>query len=96
MMEKIQNTEFIIILIKSNKLKEVIKKSTELEYRLIDTAFIYENESEIGEILEEIMNSGIVKRKDLLIVSKKEVKNKFNVLDQQEDDVPKLHVDGSP
>ena len=51
--------------------KEAIKRALlELKYRVIDTAALYENETQIGEGLSEIFKSGALKREDLFIVTK--------------------------
>ena len=39
-------------------------------YRHIDTAHAYNNESEVGNALEEIFKGGIVKREDVFVVTK--------------------------
>uniref|UniRef100_A0A0G4HWZ2 NADP-dependent oxidoreductase domain-containing protein n=1 Tax=Chromera velia CCMP2878 TaxID=1169474 RepID=A0A0G4HWZ2_9ALVE len=39
-------------------------------YRLVDTAFMYENEKEIGAAVATLIGDGVVERKDLFIVTK--------------------------
>lgn len=51
-------------------IKDVIKLSIDLGYRLIDTAFVYANEKEIGEGIAEKIKDGTVKREDLFVVTK--------------------------
>ena len=39
-------------------------------YRSFDTAWIYQNEEEIGESLNNLFKDGVVKREDLFLMSK--------------------------
>ncbi|CAI5453149.1 unnamed protein product [Caenorhabditis angaria] len=52
------------------ELKVALRAALDAGYRLIDTAFLYQNESIIGEILEEYIQSGKIKREDLFITTK--------------------------
>lgn len=47
-----------------------LRRALELGYRHIDTAIMYENESLIGESLQEIFEEGKFSRKDIFLVSK--------------------------
>uniref|UniRef100_A0AC35GFJ5 NADP-dependent oxidoreductase domain-containing protein n=1 Tax=Panagrolaimus sp. PS1159 TaxID=55785 RepID=A0AC35GFJ5_9BILA len=49
---------------------EAIKTALDLGYRLIDTAFLYNNEKMIGNALKEYFENGNLKRKDIFIGSK--------------------------
>ncbi|XP_055604099.1 1,5-anhydro-D-fructose reductase-like [Uranotaenia lowii] len=49
---------------------ELIKKSIELGYRFIDTAFLYENEMECGQAIREKIADGTIERKDVFVSSK--------------------------
>ncbi|CAF4891734.1 unnamed protein product [Pieris macdunnoughi] len=48
----------------------IICAAIDLGYRTIDSAFIYGNEKEIGEAINEKINDGTVRREDLFIISK--------------------------
>ncbi|KAH8869706.1 Aldo-keto reductase family 1 member B1 [Schistosoma japonicum] len=47
-----------------------VKKALEIGYRHLDCAYVYRNEAEIGEALENALNSLRLKREDIFITSK--------------------------
>ncbi|VDO70352.1 unnamed protein product [Haemonchus placei] len=47
-----------------------LKTALDNGYRLIDTAFLYQNEAIIGKVLEEYLSSGKIKREELFITTK--------------------------
>jgi len=47
-----------------------VREAIALGYRHIDCARVYGNEAEIGEVLNEVLQSGIVRREELWITSK--------------------------
>lgn len=55
---------------KGDKVKEAVDCALSVGYRHIDTARIYENEHDIGDVLHSRLRSGSVKRKDLFITTK--------------------------
>ncbi|XP_044254906.1 1,5-anhydro-D-fructose reductase-like [Tribolium madens] len=52
------------------ELESALNTALELGYRHIDTAYIYENEKIIGDVLKQWFNSGKLKREDLFITTK--------------------------
>ncbi|VVD03870.1 unnamed protein product, partial [Leptidea sinapis] len=50
--------------------KHIVSAAIDLGYRTIDTGYIYGNEKEIGEAINEKIKDGTVKREDLFIISK--------------------------
>ena len=51
-------------------MKVAVRVALDAGYRHIDTAYNYKNEDAIGEVLQEYIKSGKVKREDLYIVTK--------------------------
>ncbi|CAD5208595.1 unnamed protein product [Bursaphelenchus xylophilus] len=50
--------------------KDALRLALDTGYRYIDTAYLYYNEELIGEVLEEYITSGKVRREDLFIATK--------------------------
>ncbi|KAG8317959.1 hypothetical protein J6590_013094 [Homalodisca vitripennis] len=51
-------------------LERALHKALEVGYRLIDTAFVYNNEEAIGRVLSEWLRSGKISRQDIFITTK--------------------------
>lgn len=47
-----------------------VKEGIKIGYRHIDCASVYENEKEIGSVLKDAIDNGVVKREDLWVTSK--------------------------
>lgn len=54
----------------AEELKSALRAAFDVGYRYIDTAPIYENETVIGEVLQEYISEGKFKREDVFITSK--------------------------
>lgn len=53
-----------------NVARSSVKTALDVGYRHIDTAFLYENETVIGKVLQEYFSSGKLKREEVFITSK--------------------------
>ncbi|KAK3331142.1 NADP-dependent oxidoreductase domain-containing protein [Apodospora peruviana] len=52
------------------QVKTAVSYALKVGYRLVDGAYCYGNEDEVGEGLKEAFESGVVKREDVFVVSK--------------------------
>jgi alcohol dehydrogenase (NADP+) len=59
-----------VLQILNEEVKTAVEAALDAGYRHIDTAYNYKNEDAIGEVLQEHMKAGKVKREDLFIVTK--------------------------
>ena len=55
---------------KPGEVAQAVKDAIQIGYRHIDCAYIYDNEAEIGEALNDVFSKSDVKREDLWITSK--------------------------
>ena len=54
----------------SEQVADAVYRGIKCGYRLLDCAAVYQNEERIGQVIRRVMEEGIVKRKELFIVSK--------------------------
>ncbi|XP_064101165.1 aldo-keto reductase family 1 member A1-like [Macrobrachium nipponense] len=52
------------------EIKTVVNTALECGYRHIDTAYLYQNEGSIGEVLKEWLDSGRIQREELFVTTK--------------------------
>jgi len=55
---------------KGDPVHQAVKDALAIGYRHIDTAFVYGNEKEVGQAINEQITAGIVKREDVWITTK--------------------------
>ncbi|XP_042881681.1 aldo-keto reductase family 1 member A1-like [Penaeus japonicus] len=55
---------------RDDEMRRVLKWALESGYRHIDTAAVYQNEAEIGDVLHEWLSSGCIAREELFVVTK--------------------------
>lgn len=55
---------------KPNEVENAVYKAIEIGYRHIDAAYIYKNEKEVGNAIQQTIKDGLVNREELFITSK--------------------------
>ncbi|XP_042878309.1 aldo-keto reductase AKR2E4-like [Penaeus japonicus] len=55
---------------RDDEMRRVLAWALECGYRHIDTAAVYQNEAEIGDVLHEWLSSGCIAREELFVVTK--------------------------
>lgn len=80
---------------KGNAVKKAVKEALYVGYRHIDTAAVYENETEIGEALAEVFAEGKIFREDVFITSKlwNNAHKEGQVIPALQDSLKKLQLD---
>ncbi|KND03079.1 uncharacterized protein SPPG_02144 [Spizellomyces punctatus DAOM BR117] len=56
--------------LKGTECREVVKNALKVGYRLIDTAAVYKNESDVGAAVQELVNTGEITREQVFITTK--------------------------
>lgn len=51
-------------------MKEAVNAALKAGYRHIDTAYLYQNEAAIGQVIEDWITSGRIKREELFVTTK--------------------------
>ncbi|XP_055306360.1 putative aldo-keto reductase family 1 member C8, partial [Sitodiplosis mosellana] len=67
---------------KGNEVEQAVKDAIDVDYRHIDTAYIYQNEVEVGKAIREKIAEGVIKREDIFVTTK--LWNTFHEPDQVE------------
>uniref|UniRef100_A0A2M4BUN1 Putative aldo/keto reductase family n=1 Tax=Anopheles marajoara TaxID=58244 RepID=A0A2M4BUN1_9DIPT len=49
---------------------ELVKKAIDAGYRHIDTAYLYENEAEVGQAIRDKIAEGVIRREDVFVTTK--------------------------
>ncbi|CAL1532696.1 unnamed protein product [Lymnaea stagnalis] len=81
-------------MLKGDVLKEALDYALFLGYRHIDTATAYENEEEIGQVIDDRVKAGRINRKDLFITTKVYSSNlrRADALDSAQQSLAKLRI----
>lgn len=61
---------FLYVQSKPSEVQAAVKTAIEAGCRLIDCAYGYGNESEVGDALSEVISNGTVRREDVFVISK--------------------------
>lgn len=77
-------------------MKEAVHAALEAGYRHIDTAYVYKNEAAIGEVIQEWIKSGKLKREELFVTTKVSLRVPQVYLTEKSWLIHKLRSDNKP
>ena len=53
-----------------NEVKDAVEYAIDVGYRHFDTAYLYENEGEVGKAVQKKIDEGIIRREDVFLTTK--------------------------
>jgi len=79
--------------VEGREMRDLIINAIKIGYRHFDCAADYKNEAEVGEVLAEAFQTGLVKREDLFITTKLWNSDHGHVVEACKDSLKKLRLD---
>lgn len=62
--------DFVLLQAKAAEGEQAVKDAIDIGYRHFDTAWVYENEKEVGNAIRAKIADGVIKREDIFVTTK--------------------------